>query len=554
MLRRAGAAAAASALLAFVVPLTGPVVAAAAPLQLPVPAPQAPWVAVGRLDGDGREDVVRVGPGGTGATVSFGRADGGTDDVGVDSGGADAVVALDVDDDGTDELLWWARSGTSANAQLWRRTGSGRTWRSQEVSAPPPGTRAHVVDIDGDGRDDVLWHGPVGIDALDRSRGGSGFERERFGALGQLQPQVGDFDGDDVGDVLWYDPAGGDGAMWWGGDQISAAPFNIGTGMVLHPGQWDGDGALDLLVGGENGNVQLDGHESRRFTAEPVPPAVVAEAVVGDFNGDKRSDLVELDARGGGPGGWNNDSSGWLWEPWPSPAVPIGTLADGAWNVVAADLDGDGTDELLSVPATGVDQTASSARIWVPGYRREAIYREGNPHAIGGLVIRMLGITGGRRVDPPLSMVHDACGAEWPVHSAIADRVQAMLSDAASINLGICINSSHRSYSDQVSIRSRICAQFGFAANRGCIYEWRSGHWPFVGGNQVARPGYSRHQLGIAIDVGDLEGYATAPVTSWLSANAHRYGLYNLGDRRRLGPGFVWGEGGEPWHLSIDGR
>lgn len=527
----------------------------------PTPGPGAPWVTVGDLDGDGRDDVVVAGAGGAAASVHFGRADGRTDTVTVDSDGADAVAALDVDGDGTDELLWWHRGTPAGDAALWRRNSGGRTWRTETVAPPPPGTRGYVVDIDGDGRDDVLWHGPAGLDALDRARAGGGFRRESFAALGQLQPYVGDFDGDEVGDVLWYDPAGGDGAMWWGGPTISAAPFNIGTGMVLHPGQWDGDGALDLLVGGDNGNVQLDGHESRQFSAEVVPPAVVAAAVVADVNGDRRSDLVELGGPAGEVGGWNNDSSGWLWEPWGSPGPPgipgstFAALADGSWNVVAADLDGDGPEELFVLPVDGtLPPGGPTDGLWLAGYRREAIYREPNPFAPGGLIIRMLGITGGRRVDPPLTMVHDACGAEWPVHTAVADRVQAMLSDAAAINLGICINSSYRGYAEQESIRRRICAQFGFAGNRGCIYEWRSGRWPFVGGNQVARPGHSRHQLGIAIDVGDLEGYATPTVTSWLSANAHRYGLYNLGDRQRLGPAFRWGEGGEPWHLSIDGR
>jgi hypothetical protein len=539
-----------------VAPLAGPVALTAARTVATggfarQAAGAAPWLAAGDFDGDRREDLVRLGSA-DGPAIWFGRSDGAMDRVGIDPPAAlDAVTAVDLGGDGVDELLWWSRGGEEAS--LWRRSVGSRSWSADRLPAPPAGTRPFPLDVDGDGRRDILWHGPAGADALDRGRSGGGFRREEFGAFGTLAPQIGDFDGDRYDDVLWYDPAGGDGAMWWGGPEISAAPFNIGTGMVLHPGQWDGDsdGTWDLLVGGDNGNVVLAGQPDRLFTAEIVPPEVVAGAVVGDVNGDLRSDLIELV---GQIGGWNNDASGWLWEPWGGPPIPTGTLADGSWSVLTLDVDGDGADEVLAVPADTAESGSPAAHVWVAGYRREQIFRELNPYAPGGLVVRMLGITAGRRVVPPLTSVHDACGAFVPVHEAIGDVVQAMLSDAAAAGVGICVNSSYRSYDEQVAIRTRRCREVGVADVRDCAYEWRSGGWPFTGGNQIAKPGFSRHQLGIALDLGDLQGYATPTVTGWLSANAHRYGLYNLGDRQRLGPGWPWGNGGEPWHVSIDGR
>lgn len=273
-LYRAGATVVASALLALA-PVSTPLVEAPAAgasgprlapvlgdLAAPPPPAGTPWVVVADLDHDGRDDVVRVGGGDD--AVFFGRPEGGgaTERVAIQPGGADAAAALDVDGDGLDELLLWHRDG-GTDAALWRLNTTGaaarRSWRAERVSAPPPSTQAYVVDVNGDRRDDVLWHGPAGVDALDRARpatgtgssaaaAGSGpFAREIFGALGALEPLVGDFDGDEVGDVLWYDPAGGAGAMWWGGPTISAAPFNIGTGMVLHVGQWDGDGPTDQI-------------------------------------------------------------------------------------------------------------------------------------------------------------------------------------------------------------------------------------------------------------------------------------------------------------------
>ena len=45
-------------------------------------------------------------------------------------------------------------------------------------------------------------------------------------------------------------------------------------------------------------------------------------------------------------------------------------------------------------------------------------------------------------------------------------------------------------------------------------------------GNLAARPGYSNHQGGIAVDLGGVVGFHTAAY-AWLSANAHKYGFEN---------------------------
>lgn len=53
---------------------------------------------------------------------------------------------------------------------------------------------------------------------------------------------------------------------------------------------------------------------------------------------------------------------------------------------------------------------------------------------------------------------------------------------------------------------------------------------------RVARPGYSNHQGGVAMDIGGVGGYGTSAYR-WLSANAGRYGFRNT-------------VAGEPWHWS----
>jgi peptidoglycan hydrolase-like protein with peptidoglycan-binding domain len=60
--------------------------------------------------------------------------------------------------------------------------------------------------------------------------------------------------------------------------------------------------------------------------------------------------------------------------------------------------------------------------------------------------------------------------------------------------------------------------------------------WQAGQGNLAARPGFSNHQGGIAMDVGGVNGYQTAAY-SWLSRNAKRFG-------------FVNDVGGEYWHWT----
>ncbi len=58
-------------------------------------------------------------------------------------------------------------------------------------------------------------------------------------------------------------------------------------------------------------------------------------------------------------------------------------------------------------------------------------------------------------------------------------------------------------------------------------------------GNLAAKPGYSNHQGGIAMDIGGIGGYGTRAY-AWLKANAASYGFRN-------------DVGGEPWHWTFRG-
>ena len=139
---------------------------------------------------------------------------------------------------------------------------------------------------------------------------------------------------------------------------LDALPPELNSGSVVAPADIDGDGDVDLFVGGRsipwkygaNPKSQLLLNDGRGRFTDAVAKApgldavgMVTDAVWSDVNGDKRVDLVIVGDwmpvtvflnRGGGRLEQSRDAS----------------LAktDGWWNrIVAADLDGDGREEFV---------------------------------------------------------------------------------------------------------------------------------------------------------------------------------------------------------------
>jgi D-alanyl-D-alanine carboxypeptidase len=122
-----------------------------------------------------------------------------------------------------------------------------------------------------------------------------------------------------------------------------------------------------------------------------------------------------------------------------------------------------------------------------------------------------------------------------------AGALQRMVNDAAAAGVTITTVSGYRSYSDQVSLYSYYVAQYGQA----------------YADTISARPGYSEHQTGLAMDIGNPNGacalqacFSGTPAGSFAAANAWRYGFivrYPDGYQGITGYSF------EPWHLRYVG-
>jgi D-alanyl-D-alanine carboxypeptidase len=120
-----------------------------------------------------------------------------------------------------------------------------------------------------------------------------------------------------------------------------------------------------------------------------------------------------------------------------------------------------------------------------------------------------------------------------------AGALLAMFAGAATAGHSVHADSGYRSYSYQVSVHGSAVARLGAeAADIGS-----------------ARPGYSEHQTGWAVDVGGdgceiATCFGATPDGEWVAANAYRYGFivrYPAGEQAITGYEY------EPWHLRYVG-
>ncbi len=119
------------------------------------------------------------------------------------------------------------------------------------------------------------------------------------------------------------------------------------------------------------------------------------------------------------------------------------------------------------------------------------------------------------------------------VNKSIAKQLEAMLAAAAADGI-VLGGSGYRDPAQQIELRKQHCGTSYYA-----IYLMP----PYLCVPPTAIPGSSMHEQGLAIDF----TWKGSPLTNhdnagfnWLSANAAKYGFYNLPS--------------EPWHWSVSGK
>lgn len=137
----------------------------------------------------------------------------------------------------------------------------------------------------------------------------------------------------------------------------------------------------------------------------------------------------------------------------------------------------------------------------------------------------------------PIDLV-DAGGGQKLRQEAVT-ALSKLIADAKTAGLTIAPSSGYRSYATQVTVYNREVAQFGQAK----------------ADTESAKPGYSEHQTGLAVDVAgggcNIEDcFANTNEGRWVAANAFKYGFII---RYPQGKDSVTGYRYEPWHIRYVG-
>lgn len=272
------------------------------------------------------------------------------------------IAAADLDGDGCADLIVTRRDGeyvTRANVLLPR---------AERLAAASAGARSSLV---------VFGSRKLG-------------KRPRtmeLEALYALDAAAADLDGDSHPDVVFYE-AGKDAGVrvhlagkdrgFAGGSTLVEVGSNAPWGFAqrkLHLADLDGDGAKDIVVPTVSELVVLwndgrGGFAAERKTALPLSGAYATAA--GDFNGDGKRDLAVAvyQAGSGRPdGSWVLMNNGKDLTEWATVPVP----SQRAYGVTAADINGDGTDDVVF--ARYVDTVTGS-------YDGNSAVYWGGPHGI----------------------------------------------------------------------------------------------------------------------------------------------------------------------------
>ena len=205
----------------------------------------------GDWNGDGIDDIFWYRPGPASDRVWTFGANGGHTTTAANAGGTSTTwpVAGDFDGNGFDDILFYTPGSTSS---IWRHNPNGHTTTSVTTGA---GYSVRSGDVNGDNRDDLVWHHPATGTVRLWFGGTNGTFTSAIDSIGTgaYQPILGDFSGDLRADVIWYAPGGG-ADRYWGG-RSNTAPYFAKEGADLaingnfQPvvGDWNGDGTQDIF-------------------------------------------------------------------------------------------------------------------------------------------------------------------------------------------------------------------------------------------------------------------------------------------------------------------
>lgn len=145
-------------------------------------------------------------------------------------------------------------------------------------------------------------------------------------------------------------------------------------------------------------------------------------------------------------------------------------------------------------------------------------------------------------VKPDVTPTRESVAENIYMRPEAASALEALFEGAAEAGLTLYATSGYRSYSTQKAVFDRKAAERGEqAANRS-----------------VAKPGYSEHQTGLAMDIegettlgtGLTEAFGESPEGIWVAEHCHEYGFIIRYPKDKTN---ITGYTYEPWHIRYVG-
>ncbi len=267
-----------------------------------------------------------------------------------------SVATADFDGDGNVDIV--TADGQSRDLGVLFGQGRGRFARAEFFELTGSPYTVVAADFDGDGHPDLAATAANSVEVL-IGDGRGDFSTPTKYTVGStpMDLEVSDFDSDGVPDLVALNdfvPQASDLSVLLGnGDGTFASAVSYSVGEIpqgVDVGDLDGDGAVDLVVSEfRTTSVRVllgDGDGGFGAPSATTVPGTPRDVALGDFDGDGRLDAaVTTDdreitvLRGDGRGGLT--------------AERIFRVVPGTYALVAADMNGDGLDDLVSSAGFG---------------------------------------------------------------------------------------------------------------------------------------------------------------------------------------------------------